>query len=75
MLFEPQVLAIIVGLTCFGAAVVWLGCFKRTRPRIMTCVGFYAFPFFLSANILFPVGTTVAERLGGLFGCHKVSNC
>ena len=29
----------------------------------MTALGFYAFPFLLSSNILVVVGTTVAERV------------
>ena len=31
------------------------GAGRHTRPRMMTALGFYAFPFLLSSNLLFPV--------------------
>lgn len=38
---HKKVAAIVMGLCAFAASVVWLGCRVRTRPRVMTSIGFY----------------------------------
>uniref|UniRef100_A0A7S2RYS0 DUF1736 domain-containing protein n=1 Tax=Rhizochromulina marina TaxID=1034831 RepID=A0A7S2RYS0_9STRA len=62
-LLDPRCVVLLAFLTYVLATVLMCGAGKQIRPAPLSAFAFYFFPFLLSANVFFPVGTTIAERV------------
>ena len=63
---DPRAMALVIFVFWLLGMMFHCGCRAKTRPRVLMAVGFYTFPFLLSANVLVTTGTTVAERVAYL---------
>ncbi|RQM29631.1 hypothetical protein B5M09_005937 [Aphanomyces astaci] len=62
-MLDPRNISTAIAYTCVVTLVFASAWHSRTSPSLLLMASFALFPFVPAANVLFPVGTIVAERL------------